>query len=157
MTLLNDVKITKASNNRDYLNITLADIIVTWYNASGVAIGNSQLLNEIESIYGLITIEDLVDNDIIVTTDITASKDDIKQAIGYGSASVPYLRINHRKLQTYLGGLPTDEVANKALTAMFSWENNPTQESIFEALGIVVGNVVNLGKIGYNVIMYIFD
>ena len=150
--MINDVKITKASNNRDYLNITLADIIITWYNASGVAIGNSELLNEIESLYGLITIEDLVDNDVIVTTDITATKDDIKQAIGYGSASVPYIRVDHRKLQTYLGGLPVDEVANKALTAMFSWENNATQEAIFEALGIVVGNVVNLGKIGYNVV-----
>lgn len=150
--MINDVKITKASNNREYLNITLADIIVTWYNASGVAIGNSELLSEIESLYGLITIEDLVDNDIIVTTDITATKDDIKQAIGYGSTSVPYLRVDHRKLQTYLGGLPVDEVANKALTAMFSWENNPTQEAVFEALGIVVGNVVNIGKIGYNVI-----
>lgn len=149
---INNVKITKASNNRDYLNISLADIIVTWYNASGVAIGNSELLNEIEALYGLITIEDLVDNEVIKTTDITATKDDIKDAIGYGSASVPYLRVDHRKLQTYLGGLPTNEVANKALTAMFSWENNPTQEAIFEALGIVVGNVVNLGKIGYNFI-----
>ena len=152
MTILNHVQITEASNNRDYLNITLADIIVTWYNASGVAIGNTELLNEIESLYGLITIEDLVDNDVIVTTDITATKEDIKQAIGFGSASVPYLRIDHRKLRQYLGGLPIDEVANKALTAMFSWENNATEESIFEALGIVVGNVVNLGKIGYNVV-----
>lgn len=144
--------------SRDYLNITLADIIVAWYNASGVAIGDSELFNAIQDTYGSITINDLIENECFIIggapdNDFATDKDAIRDMIGYGSLTAPAIEVRPDKLMLYLQGYPIRESARDSLMAMFgnvTGDDLPTE--VFTAtLGFVIGMVANLGKIGNDI------
>lgn len=139
----------------DYLNITLADIIIAWYNASGVAIGDTQLANAIYDTYGSITIDDLVEHDCLFAMDAVyppnspESRDYVRELIGYGNLTVPMIAVDVHELQEYLSGFPISDVARKSLEAMFGWEGNFYNEVMFSLLGMAIGSVANIGKIAY--------
>lgn len=141
---------------QDYGSITLADIILAWYNASGVAIGNTQIANAIISAYNNITLDDLVDNNVIQTHIPLSNKEDIKEMLGYGNLTTPSLYVNAGELRNYLPELPTTNVAYDALKAMFDWEEGSIEDGntfarIADALAITIGTVANIGKIAYNI------
>lgn len=138
------------TSNPDYLSITLADIIIAWYNAAGTAIGSSELANAIYDLYGGITIEDLVDHDVIRSVTGETDKAVIKEMIGYGNLTVPVLYVHKPSLQSYLGDIPLSNKARDSLIAMFDWSGKGYYaESIFAGLASAIGVVVNDGKIAY--------
>lgn len=135
----------------DYLSITLADIVITYFNATGVAIGETELFNGIQQLWGNVTLNDLVDNDVLVAEGVNWTKDDIKNMIGYGNLSIPFVKVNQRNLKNYLGEVPISNVAHDALEAMFAFDS-PVTDGIFTALAVILGDVANIGRMGYDLV-----
>lgn len=139
----------------DYLSITLADIIIAWYNASGVAIGDTQLANAIYDAYGSITLDDLVENDCLTALDVVIApntpemREYVRELIGYGNLTVSMIHVQVGHLQNYLSGFPVSDVARQSLEAMFGWDGNGYNEFMFAGLGMAIGSVANIGKIAY--------
>lgn len=137
--------------NEDYLSISLADIIVTFYNASGVAIGDTELFNAIYQLYGNVTLGQLADAGIIYSDNPaidTPSK--VKDMLGYGNLTAPIMKVSQSRLQALLGELPTNSVATDALRAMFDSDIGTTFNNVvYHGIAGLVGMVAEIGKIGY--------